>query len=75
MSDYFFHCWNRSVNYCVTSEVDGDPVDGVFVTEADRPVGMAVIRGGVDTVAFGVGCAFIIIDGCTAVIVVMILIH
>ena len=44
------------------------------MTEVDCPVGMAVSRGGVDTVAFVVGCAFIIIDGCTAVIVVIIFI-
>ena len=43
-------------------------MDGVFLTEVDCPVGMAVIRGGVDTVAFGVGCCGIIIDGCAAVI-------
>ena len=43
-------------------------MDGVFVTKADRPVGMVIIRGGVDTVAVGVGCAGITIDGCAAVV-------
>ena len=43
-------------------------MDGVFLTEVDCPVGMAVIRGGVDTVAVGVGCAGIVIDGCAAVV-------
>ena len=50
-------------------------MDGVFLTEVDRPVGMAVILSGVDTVAFGVGCVAITIDDCTAVIVVIIFIH
>ena len=54
--------------YCLTSGVDGDPVDGVFLTEVDCPVGMAVIRGGMDTVAVGVVCVGIIIDGCAAVV-------
>ena len=43
-------------------------MDGVFLTEVDCPVGMAVIRGGVDTVAVGVVCAGITIDGCAAVV-------
>lgn len=43
-------------------------MDGVFVTKVDRLVGMAVTQGGVDTVAVGVHCAGIIVDGCAAVI-------
>ena len=43
-------------------------MDGVFLTEVDCPVGMVVIQGGVDTVAVGVGCAGITIDGCAAVV-------
>ena len=43
-------------------------MDVVFLTEVDCPVGMVVIRGGVDTVAVAVGCAGITIDGCAAVI-------
>ena len=38
------------------------------MTEDDRPVGMAVIFSGVDTVAVGVDNAGITIDGCAAVI-------
>ena len=48
--------------------VDGDPVDGVFLTEVDCPVGMVVSRGSMDTVSFDVVCVGIIIDGCAAVI-------
>ena len=48
--------------------VDGDPVDGVFVTEINCPMGMIVSRGGVDTVSVDVVCVGIIIDGCAAVI-------
>ena len=61
--------------YCLTSEVDGDPVNGVLLTEADCPVGMSVTLSCVDTVVFDVVCVCIIIDGCAAVIVVTIFIH
>ena len=44
-------------------------MDGVFLTEVDCPVGMVVFQGGVDTVAVGIGCAGITIDGCAAVVV------
>ena len=43
-------------------------MDGVFLTEVDRPVGMVVSRGGEDTVAVSVGCAGIIIDDDAAVV-------
>ena len=56
--------------YRVTSGIYGDPVDEVFLTKVDCPVGIRVIYGGVDTVAFGVGCAGITVDDCTAVVVI-----
>ena len=43
-------------------------MDGVFLTEVDCPVGIAVTGGSVDTVAFAVACGGITIDGCAAVI-------
>ena len=48
--------------------VDGDPVDGVFLTEIDCPVGMIVSRGCMDTVSVDVVCVGIVIDRCAAVI-------
>ena len=44
-------------------------MDGVFLTEVDCPVGIAVSRGSVDTVSFDVVCVAVTVDGCTAVIV------
>ena len=44
-------------------------MDGVFLTEAERPVGMLVTISGVDAVAFGVVCAGIAIDSGVAGIV------
>ena len=61
----------KKVCYCLTSEVDGDPVNGVLLTEADCPVGMSVTLSCVDTVVFDVVCVCIIIDGCAAVIVII----
>lgn len=54
--------------HCLTSGVDGDPVDGVFMTEVDCPVGILVTISGVDAVAVDVCCLGIIIDCCAAVI-------
>ena len=46
--------------YCLTSEVDGDPVNGVLLTEADCPVGMSVTLSCVDTVVFDVVCVLLL---------------